>query len=336
MPFDLPPHPGLHPALDDPWEIARSQPEGAVLAVLTATHGPAYRDAGAALAILSDGRFAGAITAGCIEADLMARAREVRATGRAQRLRYGEGSPFLDLRLPCGGAIEIALFLLHDADCLDALSAARRARRPVALTLDEHHRLSLGPWRQTGRNEADFIRGFRPPLRFAIFGAGPEATVFADLVRSLRMDHLLFSHDDATLEVADALGCRTRQVRSPGSWDEAEIDQETAGVLFYHDHDHETDILRRLLQTPAFYIGAQGSRRTQLRRMERLEALGVEAAVLERVRGPIGLIPSSREPRSLAVSVLAEILERSKDLHPPAFPGNDSAPAYIPHPVPAT
>lgn len=307
---------GLHPALDDPWEAARSQPEGAVLAVLTATHGPAYRDPGATLAILEDGRFAGAITAGCTEADLIARADEVRATGCAQRLRYGEGSPFFDLRLPCGGAIEIVLFLLKDAACLEALSAERQKRRAVALTIDEHHRLSLAPWRHTGPNAGGFHIGFRPQLRCAIFGAGPEATVFTDLVRSLRMDHVLFSHDDATLEVAAALGCRTQRLVASDMWAKVEIDQATAGVLFYHDHEYEVDILRRLLQTPAFYIGAQGSRRTQLRRIERLRELNVDEADLRRVRGPIGLIGSSREPRSLAVSVLAEILERWKDIRP--------------------
>lgn len=72
---------GEHPAISDPWGFANERGPGAVLAVLTATHGPAYRNPGAAMAIASYGRFAGAITSGCIEADLILRADEVRRTG---------------------------------------------------------------------------------------------------------------------------------------------------------------------------------------------------------------------------------------------------------------
>lgn len=304
-----PPSKSLHPALDDPWELARAHPEEAVLAVLTDTHGPSYRDPGAALAILPDGSFAGAITSGCIEADLFARAREVRATGRPQSLRYGEGSQFFDLRLPCGGAVEITLFPLRDPDCLGALSVARQDRRAVSLTLGPDYRLSLGPWRRTGNGPDGFTLGFRPPVRFLIFGTGPEATVFTDLVRSLNMDHLLCSRDAATLRVAAGLGCQIRHMDGRGTSHNIEIDSRTAAVLFFHDHDHELDILRSLVSTSAFYIGALGSRRTQATRLDRLRNLAVSKSALERIRGPIGLIPSSRDPRSLAVSVLAEVMQ---------------------------
>lgn len=100
-----------HPAMLDPWDAALEWGAGTVMAILTATHGPAYRNVGAALAIAHDGRFAGAITSGCVEADLILRAAQVREDGRVQNLRYGQGSQFFDLRLPCGGAVEIRLFV---------------------------------------------------------------------------------------------------------------------------------------------------------------------------------------------------------------------------------
>lgn len=300
----------VHPALADPWDSALAMGPGTVMAVLTATHGPAYRNPGAAMAIGADGRMAGALSSGCIEADLALQARQVRADGRPRHLRYGQGSPFIDLRLPCGGAIEVMLFALRDVDVLAALSRARAARRQVALHLSPSGRLSLdhGGSSGGGSGGGGFAMTFRAPLRFAIFGAGAEATVFADLARSLGYDHLLISHEDQSLEVARAMGCAVRRLGDLSDVADLVPDDRCAALLFYHDHDHEPRILQRLLDRPAFYIGAQGSRATHAARLARLAELGVPAEARDRVRGPIGLIPSSRDPRLLAVSVLAEVV----------------------------
>jgi len=62
------------------------------------------------------------------------------------------------------------------------------------------------------------------------------------------------------------------------------------------------------LTTDAFYVGAQGSMRAaEMRRME-LVRLGVSDGAIAELRGPIGLVPSVRDARKLAVSVLAEVL----------------------------
>lgn len=305
-----PPVPGsLHPALLDPWDAATGFGPGTVVAVLTATEGPSYRSLGAAIAIAADGRMAGSITSGCIEGDLALRARAMGPDAAPLRLRYGAGSPFFDLRLPCGGAVEVTLFPLRDADVLAELAARRAARAPVALHLSAEGRLRLGPWRPAGVCGAGFATGFRPPVRYIILGAGPEALVFARLAAALGRDHLLLSHDAATLASAGATGCRAARLTGPGDVEGLGIDARTAVLLFFHDHDHEPDLLRRLLATDAFYIGAQGSRGAQRARLARLADLGVPSGLRARLRGPIGLIPSTRDPQTLAISVLAEIAE---------------------------
>jgi len=298
----------MHPAMLDPWASALQAGDGTVLAVLAATEGPAYRDAGAALAIHAGGSFAGAITSGCVEADLILRAEEVRRMGQPQTLRYGRGSPFFDLRLPCGGGVDILLFRLQDRAVLADLAARRAARRPVSLIVSAEGRLTLGPWQPTALQGGALRIGFRPPLRFAVFGTGAEAAAFTGLVRGMGYDHVLLSHEDASLAAVCAAGSPTLRIGSGLPIAELQADADTAAILFFHDHDLEPAILRHLLDTPAFYIGAQGSRSAQAARLSRLREMGVPEDQLGRVRGPVGLIPSSREPNALAISVLAEIV----------------------------
>lgn len=293
--------PGRHPALLDPWSAALDFGPGTVMAVLTRTEGPAYRNPGAAMAIAADGRTAGTLTSGCIEADLVLQAVAVRHGGLPKRLHYGRGSPFIDLTLPCGGAIEVTLFPIGEISVLKELARRRAARQITSLALSDTGHLAL--------DDASGLRlMFRPPLRFAIFGVGAEAVVFANLVRALAFDHVLVSHDDRSLDMALRMGCATHGLRRVEDIAALVPDSRCAALLFYHDHDREPALLRQLLAGPAFYIGAQGSRAAQARRMERLADMGVPAAECSRLRGPIGMIRSTRDPQQLAVSVLAEVM----------------------------
>lgn len=104
------------------------------------------------------------------------------------------------------------------------------------------------------------------------------------------------------------MGCETRVLTEKTFPVDFAVDPQTAIVLFFHDHDWEPPILATALATPAFYIGAQGSRVARDSRNVDLEALGIDPAALSRLRGPIGLLRSARDARTLAISVLAEVL----------------------------
>ncbi|MFB9224834.1 XdhC family protein [Paracoccus cavernae] len=303
-----------HPALRDPWQAAFDLGEGVVMAVLTRTIGPAYRLAGAAMAIGAGDEVAGAITSGCVEADLVLQAAKLRQTDGVMRLQYGEGSPYFDLKLPCGGGIEVMLFAVQDRALLAELQARRHARDSLSLLVSPQGRLALGPYQPTGpeRGAASdgaraFAIGFRPALRHVVFGAGPEAVAFAALAQAGGAGVVLASHDGATLAAAQEGGLPCRDLSGLAGLDEIALDARTAVTLFYHDHDVEPEILSRVLPSPAFYIGAQGSRAAQAERLARLAEIGIPVEERQRLRGPIGLIHSTRDPHSLAVSVLAEI-----------------------------
>ncbi|WP_225029530.1 XdhC family protein [Xinfangfangia pollutisoli] len=150
--------------------------------------------------------------------------------------------------------------------------------------------------------------GFRPPLRFAVFGTGAEAAAFSGLVRGMGYEHVQLSHEHASLAAVRVAGSPTLHIDAGRPIAELQADTDTAAILFFHDHDLEPAILQHLLRTPAFYIGAQGSRAAQAVRLARLREMGLPDDQLRRIHGPVGLIPSSREPNALAISVLAEIV----------------------------
>lgn len=298
----------------DPIEAVLRSGEDAVLAVITGVEGPSYRPVGAAMAVFANGDLAGTLSSGCVEADIALHAMEVLGSGAPRRIRYGRGSPFMDIQLPCGGGLDILLVPRPDRAVLSDVMRRREAREPCTLRIDlETGRLALEAEGRTGLADDSFCVRYVPPVRFLVFGKGPEACTFAALVCSAGYPGLLLSPDPETIGAASASGCPTRELSRPVFPEDLSVDPWTAIVLFFHDHDWEPPILQGALATRAFYIGAQGSRRARDMRHMELEANGVAPADIARLRGPIGLIPSARDAGTLAVSVLAEVLAVSME-----------------------
>lgn len=278
------------------------------LAMILRTDGPSYRPVGALMAMAADGAYVGSLSSGCIDADVRSHALAAAAQGVVRRLRYGKGSPFFDLQLPCGGGLEILVMPPPDAGLCRRITQALAQRRRIWLLISQDG-LELRDHPDAVRHpgpEIWAVLQIDPDPRFLVFGKGPEAAAFAAMTAASGYDTQLAAPDVETLEAARRQSPALHAHSWPGVF--PEMDEQTAIVLFFHEHEREAEILVRALRGPAFYIGAQGSQRTQARRQETLRALGMTQAQIARVRGPIGLIPSSRDARTLAVSVLAEIL----------------------------
>lgn len=293
----------------DPIEALLSDERDCVLAAIVGVEGPSYRPLGAVMVVFDDSRRVGTLSSGCIEKDIALHAVDTLRTGRPRKIRYGRGSPFMDIKLPCGGGLDILLVPRPDRQVLGRLADRRAARVPVTLAIDtESGALALADNEGTGPSDALFNIRFLPEIRFLVFGKGPEAGTFAALVQSAGYPNMLLSPDPETLEHGARAGCETRHVHTPGFPADFAVDPRTAVILFFHDHDWEPPILAAALSHPAFYIGAQGSVMARDTRMRELEAMGMGHAALARLRGPIGLLPSARDARTLAISVLAEVL----------------------------
>jgi xanthine dehydrogenase accessory factor len=296
----------------EPLEAIASSQQVAALAVICGIEGPSYRPLGASMAIFEDGSTVGNLSSGCIEADIVHHAVAALSQGQPREIRYGRGSPFMDIRLPCGGGLDILIVPQPDREALQDVTLRHARRELCCLGIDiPTGKLHVRSDGETERAGTRFTIRIAPELRFLTFGAGPEAVTFAAIVQSIGFQNELFSPDSNTLEAAGRAGCRTHRLSRKAMPQNLSIDSRTAVTLFFHDHDWEPPILAAALSSPAFFVGAQGSKRAADARLLELEDLGMEASDRNRLRGPIGLIPSTRNAHTLAVSVLAEILAES-------------------------
>ncbi len=94
------------------------------------------------------------------------------------------------------------------------------------------------------------------------------------------------------------------------------LDAATCVCLLTHDPKFDEPALELALRSPACYVGAIGSRKTQAQRRERLRAAGFTAEEVGRLHGPIGLDLGGRSPAEIALAILAEItaVRYGKDL----------------------
>lgn len=294
----------------DPLKALASSSAPAVLAVITGIDGPSYRPVGAMMAVLGKETLIGTLSSGCVESDIAIHAAAALERGHPVSIRYGRGSPFIDIQLPCGGGLDIMLVPNPDRNALAKLVDDNAKRIPRTLRIDrESGLLSVEAVGETGWDGSTFNVRVEPELFFYVFGKGPEASTFAALVQSAGYPNLVLSPDQESLSAAIAAGCQTRHLRAAEFPADISADNRSAIVLFFHDHDWEPPILAGALKTDAFYVGAQGSQRARESRLREMEVLHrVDPESLGRVKGPIGLVRSARDARTLAVSVLAEVL----------------------------
>jgi xanthine dehydrogenase accessory factor len=285
----------------------------AVLVTVVRTWGSAPRPAGAWMALRDDGLVQGSVSGGCIEDDLVARMRAGEFVGRPVLQRYGltadEAARF---GLPCGGTLEVLIEPSPDARSLGVLATrlgeGRLMRRTVALatgdvTLDDACRGDTLHW---DGQRLSTVHG--PRWRLLIIGAGQIARYLAPMAMAL--DHAV-SVCDPRSEYAtewDVPGAPWL----PGMPDDVVVafqpDPHTAIVALTHDPKLDDMALLEALTSPAFYVGALGSRLNNASRRQRLrQHFDVSDDEVSRLHGPAGLFIGSHTPPEIALSILAEI-----------------------------
>lgn len=300
---------GEHPQ-DVLRRIAKWQSDGlaCALIVITSTEGGAVRAPGALLAVNQQSSL-GYISGGCIDADVILQSRQAIADNKRRSLRYGAGSPFVDLPLPCGGAIEVLIVPNPDPDLINLLCRKLEARMPAALSIDQDETLVATDSDAKTPHEANTFR-YQPKLRLRIAGRGADALALAKISDAAGFEVQLQMLDEEDIEEALRADLKNVQkLQTASGLPALEDDVWTAFVLLFHDRDWEIPLLKQALAGPAFYIGAVGSRRTHANRCDELRAAACRELDIARIHGPIGLVPSLRDASAIALSTLAEIIQ---------------------------
>lgn len=282
------------------------------LVTITAVTGRSTRMPGAHMAVCENGEWQGSFSGGCIEAAVVAQAQEVIRCGRAEIIRFGAGSPYIDIRLPCGGGIDL-LFTPHpDRAIIERAGRELDARRPVDLRLRSDGAIDLkhggsgcSEWR-----DGLFVASHLPDLRLSIVGHGEEVLSLARLGRAYNSDIEVLTPDPRIVQSCLHMGVAATILKTPRDISGIRSDPWTAHVFLFHDHDWEAALLEAALEGEAFYVGAMGSRATHAARLASLADRGVPGKQLARLVGPIGIIHTARDPDTLALSVIAQVADR--------------------------
>jgi xanthine dehydrogenase accessory factor len=286
--------------------------EKVAVATVVDTMRSAPRQPGAKMVIRESGRFTGSVSGGCVEADLVERAKSLLAGGEGGVVSYGvSDSDAFEVGLSCGGQIDV---WLEEADPalwreVRSLLADDAYGTLYTNTHTGEKRLERGVLGTTGlREDGVFAERIEGPLRVIVFGAAEAAEHLCAYARQLGW----------RTTVVDARPALATPERVPSAdevikaWPDQvvdRIDDRTAVVTLSHEERLDIPAIAAALERGARYIGAIGARRTQERRRAALRELGFDDAEIDRIHGPAGLDLGGRAPAQVALAIAAEIVQ---------------------------
>jgi xanthine dehydrogenase accessory factor len=286
----------------------------ATLGTVVHTWGSAPRPVGAMLVIRDDGQVIGSVSGGCVEDDLIEKVkRRALAADRPQAVTYGvTQEQATRFGLPCGGTLQIVLEPVSAESKLKDLLAFIERHELAARFLDMETgkvRIEPGKWSDLLEFDGKALKTVHGPRwRLLMIGAGQVSRYLAQMAQAL----------DYHVSV-----CDPREEYSEG-WDLKDVpinrgypddvvvamnlDAHCAVVAVTHDPKLDDAALLEALKSPAFYVGALGSKKNNDTRRKRLADFDLAAAEIARLRGPVGLKIGSKTPPEIAVAILAEMI----------------------------
>ncbi len=326
-------------------QIARfDSDERAILATVVDVIGSGYRRPGARMLIDKNGYSIGTVSGGCLEADVLERAKKVLQTGASTVITYDttndENSVF-GLGMGCRGIVRILLEPIEkDADFFEFVSdilVRRKTGKIVTILNPNKPNLRIGSRFYQGEfnyfgiqptvNEIIelkslpenistvtnlsfgevFLEKIKPTLNLLLFGVGYDALPLVKFAKELGWRVTAIDHR-ASFANAERLPEADEIFVSPGENlpDEIFADENSVAVIMTHNYERDRDILRRLLHSKCLYVGALGPKKRTEKLLEEIgETLSQEK--LKRLHAPIGLDIGADTPEAIALSIVAEI-----------------------------
>ncbi len=308
------------------------------LALSTVVHtwGSGPRRPGARMTIDSEGRIAGSVSGGCVESSVVQAAREVIESGEPRLLRFAVSDELAwGVGLACGGALSVFVERA-DRKLLQQVREGMRRRFPVGLAvvtsganLGESLALAQGlpgvglpalvevaeaalasgrPLSTETELGSVFCDVILPPESLVIVGGVHIAQTLCDLAARVGYRPVICDPRPVFASAERFPGVEVVNDWPDEGFRRIGLDASTAVATLTHDPKLDDPALALALESPAFYVGALGSRKTHERRLNRLRARGVSETALARIAAPIGLPIGARTPDQIALAVMAEVV----------------------------
>jgi xanthine dehydrogenase accessory factor len=284
-----------------------------LLVTVVKTWGSSPRPEGAMLAVREDGLVVGSVSGGCIEDDIVDRTRrEGQKATRCEVVTYGvTADEARRFGLPCGGTIQLVLEPLTRESGMRALLHEVEAGHLVTRRLELasgfatlHPAQAVDGLAFDGKTLTT-IHG--PRYRMLVIGASQLSKYLAQIAVGLDYQVTICDPREEYTETWDIPGVKLVRTMPDDTVKAMKLDERCAVVALTHDPKLDDLALMEALKSPAFYVGALGSRANNAKRRERLREFDVTDEEIARLHGPIGLYIGSRTPPEIAVSILAEI-----------------------------
>lgn len=316
------------------------------LATVVQTWGSSPRRVGAKMAVTFDGQFCGSVSGGCVENAVIEAALDSIKTDQARLLHFGVADETAwEVGLACGGSIDVFVQPLNE-DFFEPLRVAWTAettsahitviRGPanilghetliseeghVTRTFDDrwdgkisklaHEALSsTRSQRATLDDETEvFIEYIAPPATLIAVGGVHIAVALMSLAKTLGFRTVV-------IDPRAAWGTEERfpnvdrliQAWPEEAFEQIAVTRSTAIAVLTHDPKLDDPALKIALTSPAFYVGALGSKTTDAKRRMRLSQEGLTESQLSRLHAPIGLDIGAETPEEIALAIMSEVV----------------------------
>ncbi len=301
-----------------------------VLATVVHLEGSSYRKPGVRMLISEDMKMTGAVSGGCVEAEVRRRAKPVFQDGKPKMMTY-DGRH----RLGCEGMLYILIepFTVSE-EFLEAFESSLELRQEIVIeSRFKLEDMSTGDFgssihfkdgsvfsfnKTTGIEELKvFSQTLRPNLKLLIIGAEHDAVKLCQMSSILGWEVDIITSIKDPKELSDFQGAKSVTGSTP-ELIELDIDDETVVVLMTHNYARDLKYLLRLTEYQPKYLGILGSRkrRNQLQNDLLNYKEDLTEAFLETIYSPAGLDVGAITPEEIALSILSEILSVTRKTTP--------------------
>lgn len=300
-------HDDIRPALARAMEAGRP----AALATLYKVEGSAPRGAGAQMLFVGS-EASGYFSGDCIEGDVATHAAQVLADGIPRRLHYGTGSPWIDIRLRCGGALYIIVErIVAGSPAAEDLLDHARDRQPCSWSSDGIMQVvesGEGPLIMASESPLHLRRRYDPPRRVVVTGGDPGSLAVAKLASDAQFETILVRPGGPETPPPFPVSQYLR-AEPADALETLGVDRWTAYVGATHEDHHDLGGCLYALRNGAGYVGMLGAQSRSAGRREALRAAGASEDELERLRLRPGVAGLGKAPWEVATGIIAELMQ---------------------------